>query len=95
MVFLLFLEAILCSKIHPKTIKNQSKNQSKNQWVSEAIFHSKNVPKYLEHPPKIYSKSLKKRIYGKYARPHENTAPANKIKGPGLSKILKKTLKNY
>ena len=95
MGFWLLFDAILCSNIHPKTIKNRSKNQSKNQWVSEAIFYSKNLPKYLKNPPKIYSKSLNKRIYAKYARPHENTAPASKIKGPGLSKILGKALKNH
>ena len=56
----------------------------------------------LKKPSKIPQKSfqnlfkiIKKRIYGKYARPHENTAPASKIKGPGLSKILNNALKNH
>ena len=56
----------------------------------------------FKKPSKIYLKSshnlfkiIKKWIYDKYARPHENAAPANKINGPGLSKIDKKTIKNY
>ena len=55
----------------------------------------------FKKPSKIPQKSFqnlikitKKSIHGKYARPHENAAPAGKIKGPGLSKILKKSLKN-
>ena len=58
-------------------------------------FLFKKPSKIPQKSSKNLFKIMKKRIYGKYARPHENTAPANKIKGPGLSKINKKTIKNY